>query len=396
MSGVADTPVAGSPAVNAFIVGAGPVGLASACMLRDAGLRVVVADAGTADRAREDSRVIALSAGSRDILRTLQAWPASEATPIGTIHISQRGHFGRTELRAADYGLDALGHVARAGALVSALQARAQALGVDLRYGQAVADVHDTGDGVRIALGDEPVQARVLVWCEGRIDDDDALSRSRDYAQHAVIALATPATAHGHVAYERFTPDGPVALLPCGRDYAVVYTCPAGQAEALRDEPDAQFMQRLHEAVGGRVTFTALGPRAAWPLALRMRADIARGRQVWLGNAAQTLHPVAGQGLNLALRDVGQLGECLLPALARDEAAIDAALARYARLRRADRIATGGFTDFLARAFTVGAGHPLLGPLAGHARGAALALLDACPPARQFIGRRMMFGARGW
>ena len=123
------------PVLDAFIVGAGPVGLATGCALRAAGLTVQVADAGSAERALEDSRVIALSAGSRDILRTLQAWPAADATPIGTIHISQRGHFGRTELRAADFGLDALGHVARAGSLVRALRTRAAALDLDIRYG---------------------------------------------------------------------------------------------------------------------------------------------------------------------------------------------------------------------------------------------------------------------
>ncbi len=384
------------PVLDAFIVGAGPVGLATGCALRAAGLTVQVADAGSAGRALEDSRVIALSAGSRDILRTLQAWPAADATPIGTIHISQRGHFGRTELRAADFGLDALGHVARAGSLVRALRTRAAALDLDIRYGLAVTGAREDGDAIEVSTADGLVRARVLLWCEGRVADDEALARSRDYGQHAVIALATPASPHGHVAYERFTPHGPVALLPCGRDYAVVYTCDAAEAEALRDETDARFMQRLSDAVGGRVRFTALGPRSAWPLALRMRADIVRGRQVWLGNAAQTLHPVAGQGLNLALRDVGQLAECLLPSLARQDGALDEALARYARLRRTDRAATGGFTDFLARVFTLGAGAPLLGPLAGHARGAALALLDAFPPARQFVGRRMMFGARGW
>lgn len=385
-----------APPLDAFIVGAGPVGLAAGCALRAAGLRVVVADAGPAERALEDTRVIALSAGSRDILRTLQAWPSADATPIGTIHISQRGHFGRTELRAADYGLDALGHVARAGTVVRALRSRAQALGLDVRHELAVTGAREDGDLVQVDTAAGTFATRVLIWCEGRIADDEALARSRDYGQHAVIALATPMRPHGHVAYERFTPDGPVALLPCGRDYAVVFTCAAAEASALRDEPDTQFLARLSDALGGRVQFSALGPRSAWPLTLRMRADVVRGHQVWLGNAAQTLHPVAGQGLNLALRDVGQLAECLLPVLARGEGDIAEVLERYGRLRRTDRAATGGFTDALVRVFGIGAGHPLLGPLAGHARGAALALLDACPPARQFIGRRMMFGARGW
>lgn len=382
--------------LDAFIVGAGPVGLAAGCALRAAGLQVSVADAGPAVRALEDSRVIALSAGSRDILRGLQAWPATDTTPIRRIHISQRGHFGRTELRAGDYGVDALGHVARAGTLVRALRDRAQALGLHVMHDTPVSGAVQDGDRVRVSTAAGDVTARVLLWCEGRITDDEALSRSRDYDQHALIALATPDRPHGNVAFERFTPDGPVALLPCGRDYAVVYTCASADSAALMAETDAAFAERLAAALGGRVHFSAIGARTAWPLALRMRTEIVRGRQVWLGNAAQTLHPVAGQGLNLALRDVAQLAGSLLPALARNDGDPEAALLRYAALRRTDRAATGGFTDALVRVFGLGAGTPGLGTVAGHARGAALALLDACPAARQFIGRRMMFGARGW
>jgi 2-octaprenyl-6-methoxyphenol hydroxylase len=382
--------------LDAFIVGAGPVGLAAGCALRAAGLQVSVADAGPAVRALEDSRVIALSAGSRDILRGLQAWPATDTTPIRRIHISQRGHFGRTELRAGDYGVDALGHVARAGTLVRALRDRAQALGLHVMHDTPVSGAVQDGDRVRVSTAAGDVTARVLLWCEGRITDDEALSRSRDYDQHALIALATPDRPHGNVAFERFTPDGPVALLPCGRDYAVVYTCASADSAALMAETDAAFAERLAAALGGRVHFSAIGARTAWPLALRMRTEIVRDRQVWLGNAAQTLHPVAGQGLNLALRDVAQLAGSLLPALARNDGDPEAALLRYAALRRTDRAATGGFTDALVRVFGLGAGTPGLGTVAGHARGAALALLDACPAARQFIGRRMMFGARGW
>jgi len=382
--------------LDAFIVGAGPVGLAAGCALRAAGLQVSVADAGPAVRALEDSRVIALSAGSRDILRGLQAWPATDTTPIRRIHISQRGHFGRTELRAGDYGVDALGHVARAGTLVRALRDRAQALGLHVMHDTPVSGAVQDGDRVRVSTAAGDVTARVLLWCEGRIADDEALSRSRDYDQHALIALATPDRPHGNVAFERFTPDGPVALLPCGRDYAVVYTCASADSAALMAETDAAFAERLAAALGGRVHFSAIGARTAWPLALRMRTEIVRDRQVWLGNAAQTLHPVAGQGLNLALRDVAQLAGSLLPALARNDGDPEAALLRYAALRRTDRAATGGFTDALVRVFGLGAGTPGLGTVAGHARGAALALLDACPAARQFIGRRMMFGARGW
>jgi 2-octaprenyl-6-methoxyphenol hydroxylase len=382
---------------DAIVVGAGPVGLAAGCALRAAGLDVAVMDARPAADALDDARVIALSAGSRDILRGLAAWPAAGTTPIRRIHVSQRGHFGRTELRTEDYGLAALGHVARAGTLVRALRERAAQLVLDVRHDTPVLGAQDEGGVLSVQTAGGTVRSRVLLWCEGRVAHDGALSRSRDYGQHALIALATPSKPHGGIAYERFTPHGPVALLPCGPEYAMVYTCASADAPALLAEADPAFMARLADALGGRVGFTAIGARSAWPLSLRMREEIVLGRQVWLGNAAQTLHPVAGQGLNLALRDVAQLAACLLPALTRrtDEQPDDA-LRRYARLRRVDRAATGGFTDALVGIYGLGAGHPVLGTVAGHARGAALAVLDACPPARQFIGRRMMFGARGW
>ncbi|MCQ9379765.1 FAD-dependent monooxygenase [Methyloversatilis sp. XJ19-49] len=381
---------------DAVIVGAGPIGLAAGCALRAAGLDVTVLDAGPGGRALDDTRVIALSAGSRDILRGLQAWPDADTTPIRRIHISQRGHLGRTELRAEDFRLEALGHVARAGTLVRALRERAGQIGLTVQHGSAVLGAHEGDETVHVRTAGGDLMAHALLWCEGRITDDEALSQQRDYDQHAVIALVTPTRPHDHVAYERFTPQGPVALLPCGRDYALVYTCASGDAQTLITESDAAFAARVSDALGGRVEVTAVGPRSAWPLTLRMRRDIVSGRQVWLGNAAQTLHPVAGQGLNLGLRDVAQLSACLLPALARHSDDPAVALQAYARLRRADRIATGRFTDGLVRIFGFGSTHPGLGALAGHARGAALALLDACPPARQFIGRRMMFGARGW
>jgi len=381
---------------DAVIVGAGPVGLAAGCALRAAGLDVTVLDAGPAARALDDTRVIALSAGSRDILRGLQAWPIADTTPIRRIHISQRGHLGRTELRAEDFRLEALGHVARAGTLVRALRERAAQLGLTVQHDSAVVGAYEGSETVLVRTAGGELTTRALLWCEGRIADDELLSQQRDYDQHAVIALVTPTRPHDNVAYERFTSQGPVALLPCGRDYALVYTCASGDAQTLLAESDAAFGARVSDALGGRAEFSAIGPRSAWPLTLRMRRDIVSGRQVWLGNAAQTLHPVAGQGLNLGLRDVAQLSACLLPALARHAGDPAMALQAYARLRRTDRMTTGRFTDGLVRIFGFGGSQPGLGALAGHARGAALALLDACPAARQFIGRRMMFGARGW
>src|SRR5574338_74238 len=198
----------------------------------------------------------------------------------------------------------------------------------------------------------------------------------------------TPASGHGNVAWERFTPAGPVALLPCDQRYAVVHTAPPQEAETLLALSDGAYLERLTEHFGGRVRFTAVSRRHRYPLGLRYRRDPVGARTVWLGNAAQTLHPVAGQGFNLALRDVWALAE-LLRRHGGDPG--DAALlTRYGAERRLDRLGTIGFTNSLVRLFSND------NPLLRHARGTGLLALDLFPPLRHFLAKRMMFGARAW
>ena len=210
----------------------------------------------------------------------------------------------------------------------------------------------------------------------------------RDYAQHAVICVATPVEGHAHRAWERFTPQGPLAVLPCGHDCAIVHTADPAEADALMALGDDAYRARLQAHFGERLHFASVGPRARYPLLLRYRPDPVGPRTVWLGNAAQTLHPVAGQGYNLALRDVWALAQVLLRADG-DPGAPDT-LARYASERRLDRQGTIRFTDGLVRLFS-----NAIPPLA-HARGAGLFALDLLPPARHFVAKRMMFGARAW
>jgi 2-octaprenyl-6-methoxyphenol hydroxylase len=205
-----------------------------------------------------------------------------------------------------------------------------------------------------------------------------------------VLCTASTREPHHHVAWERFTPDGPLALLPFGNEYAVVFTCVADEAVQLAALDDAAFLARLQAQFGTRLTFTATGPRASFPLGLRYREHIVAERQVWIGNAAQTLHPVAGQGFNLALRDIWDLARTLADPLYAGDPGDPARLARYAQSRRLDRRGAIGFTDGLIRIFSND-----FAPLA-HARGAALLALDLFPPARSFVARRMMFGARAW
>jgi len=372
------------------IVGAGPVGMTLALALKDSGLDVILLDARARGAARHDPRVLALSHGSRLTLERLGVWARLPATAIETIHISHQGGLGRSVLRASEYGQPALGYVVAAGDLAAALDDAIAAAGMPVRDHATVSGLAAGVDDVLISLADGThLSARLAACAEGAIaGGDDTALVERDYGQCAVISVATPATPHGGRAWERFTPQGPLAVLPCRRDCAIVHTASPAEAEALMTLDDEAYLARLQSHFGDRLRFAAVGPRACYPLKLRYRPNPVGQRTVWLGNAAQTLHPVAGQGYNLALRDVWACAQVLLKA-GGDPGAADT-LATYARERHLDRQGTIRVTDGLVRLFS-----NALGPLL-HARGAGLLALDLIPPARHFVAKRMMFGARAW
>ena len=374
------------------IVGAGPVGMALAVALRDRGLDIVLVDARDRGAARSDPRTLALSHGSYLTLKRLGVWDALPVTPIRSIHVSQRGGFGRTRIEAEEHGLPALGYVVAAGALASALDDAVSACGFRVIERSKVAKLAPGADHVAVHLQDgiaDGLGARLVACAEGSMDGDDAQVKSRDYGQHAVITTATPDEDHTGLAYERFTEHGPLALLPCGARYAVVHTASPAGAEALLGLDEATYLSQLSEHMAGRVRFTATEPRLRFPLMLRYRRQPVGERTVWLGNAAQTLHPVAGQGFNLALRDVWALAR-RLNAVGAGDPGSPALIADYGRARRADRGATIGATDSLVRLFSNDV------PALRRLRGGGLLLLDVFPPLRGFLARRMMFGARAW
>jgi len=368
-----------------LIIGAGPLGLSCALMLAGSGIRARVVDARPSPG--QDGRMLALSEGSRQILARLHAWPEG-ATPIEHIHISQQGGFGRATLHAHDHGLAALGQVLPAADLAHHLLRACDAAGIAIEYGVRIASVTTDAHTAQAHCADGRVmEARLLVRAEGSVEETTRLIE-RDYQQDAILCSATPAKPHGQTAFERFTPQGPFALLPMGAGFSVVATAPRAQADALLALPDADFLAMLQNAFGSRVTLTQVGPRSRYPLKLRARREIAGQRVAWLGNAAQTLHPVAGQGFNLALRDAWSLASLIARHPEADPGGPDL-LARFSASRRLDRASTIGFTDALIRVF---ANHD---PLLNAARGVGLLGLAMIPPARDFLARRMMFGLRG-
>ncbi|MBK7687061.1 MAG: FAD-dependent monooxygenase [Rhodocyclaceae bacterium] len=365
------------------VVGGGPVGMALALALHQQGIGATVLEARAREAIKHDVRVLALSFGSQQILERLGVWESlgltNAATPIQTIHVSRRGNLGRARMRADELGVPALGYVLPAANLITALDAA-------LRQAEIPYHDHHKISCVEDVAAMAPVST-LTVWAEGSVSD--GAGQFRDYNQAAILCTAMTKVAHDHVAWERFTADGPVALLPLGNDYAVVLTCAAAEAASIVAQDDATFTKLLQTRFGQRHQFVSVGPRASYPLTLRWREEVIAERQVWLGNAAQTLHPVAGQGFNLALRDVWELTRHLSALSREKDLGAQSVLRAYAQSRKLDRRSVIGFTNGLIDVFGSD-----IAPLA-HARGAGLVALDLLPPLRNFLARRMMFGSRG-
>jgi 2-octaprenyl-6-methoxyphenol hydroxylase len=371
------------------ICGAGPVGMALAALLVRRGLapaRIALLDAKPLEQALRDPRSIAISHGSRMLLEQAGAWPVA-ATPIHEIHISRRGHFGRSLMDRSEHQLDALGYVAQYGDLVRVLAAACGRAGVaELRPARVTAAQEQPG-AVQLTLEDgRTIKAGVVVQAEGGVFGEQAgRSRVRDYGQTAVIARVTATRPVANRAYERFTEEGPLALLPQdgsdGHQYALVWCMAPDRAQQVAALDDAAFLAALGEAFGTRLgSFSGASKRVAFPLGLNAGTE-GSARIAAVGNAAQTLHPVAGQGLNLGLRDAAVLARLL----ARGPG--PQALARFAEERRADRDTVIAATDAMARAFArQGASQAILG--------LSLGVLDAARPARMLLAELMMFGRR--
>jgi 2-octaprenyl-6-methoxyphenol hydroxylase len=372
--------------VDILIIGAGPVGMTLHLALAAAGQKSLLLDRRPKDAQQGDPRALALSHGARQLLEQINSWPTRAATPIETIHVSQKDGFGRTLIDHKEYKLPALGYVVRYRDLAGALAAN---LADDAVLSEAeILSVTPNDDHIIVTLRHagqlRTIQSKLLVHAEGTPTDDPAVKVS-DYEQHAVICEVTPTPGHKNRAWERFTPDGPLALLPLGNEYSIVFTLPPAKADDVMAMDDDAFTAALQQQFGQRMSFAKPGKRSRFPLALRLRDTLVEGNEVWIGNTAQTLHPVSGQGFNLGIRDAWQLAENLL------KNGVDRnSLAGYAASRKLDRQGSAFFTDKIVRAFSND-----FGPLK-LARGLGLLALDICPPARHFVAKRMIWGARAW
>jgi 2-octaprenyl-6-methoxyphenol hydroxylase len=404
--------------VDVAIVGGGMVGASLALALRGLGVDVLLVEGiapGSSAQPSFDDRTTALGNASRRIFESLGVWGdiAPQASGIRTIHVSDAGRFGFARLRAEEQGIDAFGYVAANRVIGAALwkQLSASSGGVVLRVPAKAEDIEVTEEGASFTLvngaevgdsgvarasignagvGDvgrrERVEARLLVAADGArsgVRTAAAIEADvEDYDQIAIVANVGADHPHDGTAYERFTPSGPIAVLPLyDGSYGVIWSCRPQDAAGVLSLDDESYLRELQARFGWRAgRFVRAGRRASYPLKLTRAAATTATRTVLIGNAAQALHPVAGQGFNLGLRDAAMLAEVVANAGVSDVGAPDL-LRRFAEWRAADRGGVVRFTDGLVKLF--GSSRPGVGIL----RNLGLLMFDLAPPAKSALAR---------
>ena len=377
------------------IIGGGPVGIALALALRDSGLQVTVLEARKPAQASTDPRALALSYGSRLLLTQIGVWQdLTQISSIRSIHISQKNTFGRTLLKAAKLAVPDLGYVLPYTTLQTTLQRAVEASAITCLQGASVTGLDNNAASVTITYQqknkEQQLHTRLAVIADGgKLLEASHPPELHDYHQSALITHVTCAQPQLHKAFERFTPQGPIALLPYQEGYELVWTAPDTDINSMLAWDDKTLLNNLQQHFGDRVgNFLTVGARSTFPLRLKRATADNLPHTVLIGNAAQTLHPVAGQGFNLGLRDAWELAEQILqspPETLGSNSMID----RYNKSRSADRNAATRFTDSLVRLFS----NKL--PVVSGVRSASLSLLDCLPQVKKFVARRMMFGNNG-
>jgi 2-polyprenyl-6-methoxyphenol 4-hydroxylase len=378
--------------IEVCIVGGGLVGLTAALAFSAQGRTVTLIESmdlhmGEPDQL--DARSIALSHSSVQILRALNVWPGlqHESAAIRHIHVSSAGHFGVTRLAAKALDLDAMGYVVEYHRLMQVLLEHVKAdSGIQLVSPASFKTLSDDAEGMMLEYrqGDDEfsVQADLLVVADGANSSArdllDIQASVEDFNQNAIVANVEIENTVTEVAYERFTANGPMAMLPLPhRRYALVWANSPQRTQQLMEMADSDFLNELYAHFGYRVgVFKRMGARNQFPLRLTRAKQLVSGRCVLIGNAANSLHPVAGQGLNLALRDIAVLYD-QLSGIDMGSDRINTCLERYQQARKNDQDQTVRLGNSLVKLFS----NDL--PLINHARSAALMALDACPLLKQ-------------
>jgi 2-octaprenyl-6-methoxyphenol hydroxylase len=380
-----------------IIVGGGPVGTVLALLLARAGIATKVLEARPQAASHSDQRALALSFGSRRILEKLGVWQdlMPKATAINTIHVSQKGSLGRTLLKASDYGQEALGYVLSYGALSAALEKSLRQLPqVDMEFEAAAEHIYQDEENASVSYrcsGEAYLlESPLVVLADGGRSVDELAKLDRDIKDYGHDALVTKVVAelpHNHVAYERFTADGPIALLPNGESaFSLVWTGEKSLITPLLTLDDASFLSQLHTQFGDRVgKFISVEKRMAFPLKMSTLQKKLTPHLVVIGNAAQTMHPVAGQGFNVGLRDAESLAKQIAMSSSEQLGSLGM-LQTYQASRQRDTKGGLMFTDFLVNTFS----NDVLG--VSGLRSIGLGTLDILKPVKKQLVSKMSFG----
>ncbi len=382
---------------RAIIIGGGPIGLLCALLLARRQIACVVLDARPLEQARRDGRLLALSRGTWELLAPVLGTDLPPRAAIREVHVSSAGDFGATRIAASDFDGADLGATVLYGDLLAALAASVAAQpAVEVLRPVKASEARQRPDSVEVLLDDgSALTADLAVHAEGLAvpEAESAGAPSDDWALLADVRLRPSRDdLPAGTAFERFTRSGPLALLPtprslgggAGRVLSLVWCMGEAEAQRRSELADDALLGELQAEIGARIgEVTAIGPRRAVALPQRRRQQVHHHRVVALGNAAQTLHPVAGQGFNLGVRDCVTLADELARATT-----IPDAVERYARRREMDRTAITMLTGALPAVFAT-----RFAPLAV-ARGLGLALLDTAAPLRRQLAQLLIFGVR--
>jgi len=376
------------------------VGASLAAALSALPLKIALVEAFPAETLQEagyDDRAIALSYGSRQILQGMGVWQSVEqvANPIDSIHVSDRGRFGATRLNAKQQKVPALGYLIEARNYNRVLTDYLRESDVRVMQPAQIDSIESADQSLAIKVtadGDEEtINSKLLIACDGA---NSAIRKmagvgatTYDYEQVAIIANISTEIRHDNRAFERFTEQGPIALLPMsGNRCSLVWTLAADQYQAILDLSDDDFLAALGDAFGYRLgRFTRVGRCSSFPLHLTKSDELTASRVAIIGNAAHSLHPVAGQGLNLALRDIADLAGLIAESLSQYEDIGSAKLlTAYAALRDKDTSRTIQYTDSLVKVFSNDSF------LLSHARAIGLTAVDRLPPLRTVLAKQSM------